>query len=95
MYIMYICTLIDGRKRWIITPDGLNQLKLTNGFARLKAWNRNGNTRDRLRVIQKGMEDSYTSTAVVAYWPKSYVYRRAIQVQVFSLYWASRHSVAY
>ena len=37
------------------------------------------------RVILKGMEDSYTSTAVVAYWPKSYVYRRAIQTGVLSL----------
>ena len=53
MYITYICTLIDGRKRCIITPDGLNQLKLTDGFACLKSWNRNGNTSDRLPSYPK------------------------------------------
>ena len=74
MYIMYICTLIDGRKCCIITPDGLNQLKLTDGFACLKSWNRNGNTSDRAELSKKVWK-SYTNSCslftrpLVTVWP--------------------------
>ena len=50
---------------------GLNQLKWTNSFACLKAWNRNGNTSDRLPSYPQRYTEELYKQLLSPYWASS------------------------